>query len=149
MYAEFYNGMLGTNLTWEKIYEQTDRDINLQRVMNAIIFGRNTGEKDWVPDRAIGPTDDDLYDAEKDYHDAEISKILGKPLEDVEKMQAKDKREILMNHRKDQLQKLIHAYYHERGWSAAGIPTVETLKQVGLWEFLNRETQTKITEMNG
>jgi aldehyde:ferredoxin oxidoreductase len=148
MYAEFYNGMLGTDLTWEKIYEQTDRDINLQRVMNAIIFGRSTGEKDWVPDRAIGPTDDDLYDAEKDFHDAEISKILGKPLEDAEKMQAKDKREILMNHRKDQLQKLIHAYYYERGWSAAGIPTVETLKQVGLWEFLNRETQTTITEMN-
>ena len=148
MYAEFYNGMLGTDLTWEKIYEQTDRDINLQRVMNAIIFGRNTGEKDWVPDRAIGPTDDDLYDAEKNFHDSEISKILGKPLEYVEKMQAKEKRTILMNHRKDQLQKLIHAYYHERGWNENGVPKVETLKQVGLWDFLNKETQTKITEMN-
>ena len=26
--------MLGTDLTWEEIFAQTDRDINLQRVMN-------------------------------------------------------------------------------------------------------------------
>jgi aldehyde:ferredoxin oxidoreductase len=148
MYAEFYNGMLGANLTWEKIYERTDRDINLQRVMNAMIFGEGTGEHDWVPDRAIGPTDDELYDAEKDFHDAELSKILDKPLEDVEKMHTEDKREILMNFRKEQLQKLIHTYYRERGWNANGVPKVETLKKIGLWDFLNQETQTKITEMN-
>ena len=67
--------MLGTNLTWEEIYEQTDRDINLQRVMNVMTFGKSTGHNDWVPDRAIGPTDDGLYDAEKDFHDSEIRKI--------------------------------------------------------------------------
>jgi aldehyde:ferredoxin oxidoreductase len=148
MYAEFYNGMLGTDLTWEKIYERTDRDINLQRVMNAMIFGEKTGEYDWVPDRAIGPTDDDLYDAEKDYHDAEVSKVSGKPLADVENMHTKDKREILMNFRKEQLQELIRTYYSERGWNESGVPKVETLKKVGLWEFLNRDTQAKITEMN-
>lgn len=149
MYAEFYNGMLGTNLTWEKIYEQTDRDINLQRVMNAAIFGKGTGEKDWVPDRAIGPTDDDLYDAEKDFHDSEISKISEKTLEDVQKMETGIKREILMNFRKEQLRKLIQAYYHERGWNSGGIPKVETLERVGLWDYLNKETQTKIIELNG
>jgi aldehyde:ferredoxin oxidoreductase len=148
MYAEFYNGMLGADLTWEKIYERTDRDINLQRVMNAMIFGEKAGEYDWVPDRAIGPTDDDLYDAEKDFHDAEVSKILDKPLADMDKMHTKDKRETLMNFRKEQLRKLIQTYYLERGWNARGVPKVETLKQIGLWDFLNFETQTKITEMN-
>jgi len=148
MYAEFYNGMLGTNLTWEKIYEQTDRDINLQRVMNAIIFSKNTGENDWVPDRAIGPTDDELYNAEKDFHDAEVAKISGKSPEDIQKMKTGDKRELLMNYRKEQLRKLIQAYYSERGWNSIGIPKVETLKQVGLWDFLNKETQAKIIELN-
>ncbi len=149
MYAEFYNGMLGTNLTWEKIYEQTDRDINLQRVMNSVIFGKSTGDKDWVPDRAIGPTDDDLYDAEKDFHDSEVSKISGKPLEEVQKMTAKEKREALMKFRKEQLQKLIHAYYKERGWNSNGVPKMETLKRIGLWDFLNKETQTRIIQMTG
>ena len=148
MYAEFYNGMLGADLTWEEIYERTDRDINLQRVMNAVIFGGKTAEHDWVPDRAIGPTDDDLYDAEKNFNDAEVSKILAKPLEEVEKRHMKDKREILMNFRKEQLQELIRTYYRERGWNAGGVPKVETLKKIGLWDFLNRETQARITEMN-
>ncbi|MDO9067973.1 MAG: aldehyde ferredoxin oxidoreductase C-terminal domain-containing protein, partial [Deltaproteobacteria bacterium] len=32
IYADFYNGVLGTDLTWQEIFAQTDRDINLQRV---------------------------------------------------------------------------------------------------------------------
>jgi aldehyde:ferredoxin oxidoreductase len=149
LYAEFYNGMLGTNLTWEKIYEQTDHDINLQRVMNVMIFGKSTGDNDWVPDRAIGPTDDELYDAEKDFHDSEITKISGKSFEDVQKMKTGDKRELLMNFRKEQLRNLIQAYYRERGWNSNGIPEVETLERVGLWDYLNKETKTKIIELNG
>jgi hypothetical protein len=38
---------------------------------------------------------------------------------------------------------------NERGWSSAGIPKVDTLKQIGLWNFLNEETKTKIAKMNG
>jgi aldehyde:ferredoxin oxidoreductase len=149
LYAEFYNGMLGTNLTWEKIYEQTDHDINLQRVMNVMIFGKSTGDNDWVPDRAIGPTDDELYDAEKDFHDSEITKISGKSFEDIQKMKTGDKRELLMNFRKEQLRNLIQAYYRERGWNSNGIPEVETLERVRLWDYLNKETKTKIIELNG
>ena len=43
IYADFYNGMLGTDLTWEEIFAQTDRDINLQRVMNVMRYGDGTG----------------------------------------------------------------------------------------------------------
>jgi aldehyde:ferredoxin oxidoreductase len=149
MYAEFYNGMLGTNLTWEEIYEQTDRDINLQRVMNVMTFGKSTGHNDWVPDRAIGPTDDNLYTAENDFHDAEVAKISGKSPKDIQQMETVDKRELLMNFRKEQLRKLIQAYYRERGWNSIGIPKVETLERVGLWDYLNQETKTKIIELNG
>lgn len=149
LYAEFYNGMLGTNLTWEEIYEQTDRDINLQRVMNVMVFGENTGEYDWIPDRAIGPTDNDLYDAEKEYHDSEVSKITGNPLEDVSAMPTEDKRKILMDYRKRQLKDLIQAYYRERGWTRNGVPTVATLKRIGLWDFLKPETKEKIEVLNG
>jgi aldehyde:ferredoxin oxidoreductase len=149
IYAEFYNGMLGTNMTWEKIFEQTDRDINLQRVMNIMTFGKHTGEQDWIPERAMGPIDDSLYDAEKNYHDEQLSTILNKPLPEIQEMKTAGKREILMKHRKDELRKLINVYYQERGWSSAGIPKVDTLKQIGLWNFLNEETKTRITKMNG
>ena len=65
------------------------------------------------------------------------------------KCQTGEKRELLMNFRKEQLRKLIQAYYRERGWNSGGIPKVETLKQVGLWDFLNKKTQAKIIELLG
>jgi aldehyde:ferredoxin oxidoreductase len=148
IYADFYNGMLGTNMTWEKIFEQTDRDINLQRVMNVIVYENATGEHDWIPDRAIGPSDDSLYEAEIDFNDQELVKILNKPLAKISKMKTSEKREKLMKQRKEQLRQLIAVYYQERGWSAAGIPTVATLQKIGLWNFLNEDTRKRITAMN-
>jgi aldehyde:ferredoxin oxidoreductase len=146
LYAEFYNGMLGTELTWEKIFAQTDRDINLQRIMNVMVFGQKTGEYDWIPDRAIGPTDDRLYLAEADYNDQELGKILNRPLSEIALMAPPDKRRLLIENRKEQLRSLIQAYYQERGWTATGIPRIETLKQIGLWNFLKEETRGKIRE---
>jgi aldehyde:ferredoxin oxidoreductase len=146
LYAEFYNGMLGTELTWEKIFEQTDRDINLQRVMNVMAFGQKTGEYDWIPERAIGPTDDRLYLAEADYNDQEVSKILNRPISEIALMIPSEKRRLLVENRKDQLRSLIQAYYQERGWTTNGIPRIETLKQIGLWDFLKEETKGKIRE---
>lgn len=148
IYADFYNGMLGTNMTWEQIFERTDRDINLQRVMNVMAFEKTTGEHDWIPDRAIGPTEDVLYEKEKDYNDRQLSIILNKPLDEIRKMQTAQKREMLMNHRKEELKKLISVYYTQRGWNGAGIPKVETLKQIGLWNFLSEEARIKVTATN-
>ncbi len=144
IYADFYNGMLGTDLNWEEIFAQTDRDINLQRVLNVLHFGRETGRHDWIPDRAIGPTDDDLYDAETEYNDRDLADRLGKAPEDVKGMPTSRKRELLMDHRKSELRRLIHTYYQQRGWSSYGIPLPETLKQLGLWEFLDDEARSII-----
>ncbi len=148
LYADFYNGMLGTALTWEKIFEQTDRDINLQRVMNIMSFGNTTGSHDWIPDRAIGPTEDGLYELEKDYNDPQLSAILNKTVADIVKMKTSEKREALMKHRKEELHKLIGVYYRQRGWTDAGVPKIDTLKQIGLWNYLSGEAKDKITAMN-
>jgi len=148
LYADFYNGMIGTNMKWEEIFAQTDRDINLQRVMNVMVFGGNTGENDWVPERAIGPIDDELYDAERDFNDRQLSERLGKPLADIQAMKTREKRELLMNSRKDQLEKLIQAYYRQRGWTPDGLPEIETLERLGLWKFLNEETRRKLAELH-
>ena len=149
IYADFYNGMLGTDMTWEKIFEQTDRDINLQRVMNVMRYGAKTGSYDWIPDRAIGPIDDLLYDSEHEYYDQELAQLLEKPLAAVQIMKTGEKRDSLMIRRKEQLKKLIHAYYDERGWNASGIPTIDILKKIDLWNFLNQESKNNISDLIG
>jgi aldehyde:ferredoxin oxidoreductase len=147
IYAEFFNGMLGTDMTWQEIFEQTDRDINLQRVMNTMLYGRDTGRHDWIPDRAIGPTDDHLYEAEWEYNDGEVAKILGKPVDEARTMPTAEKRDVLMKHRKEELRRLIAVYYEKRGWNESGIPTVDTLKRLGLWDFMNEETRERLREL--
>jgi aldehyde:ferredoxin oxidoreductase len=145
IYADYYNGMLGTNLTWEEIFAQTDRDINLQRVLNVMHYGQETQSHDWIPDRAIGPTDDLLYEAEKEYNDSDLAQRLGKNPEDFADMPTSRKRDRLMTDRKEQLHRLIAAYYLERGWNSHGIPMPGTLKQLGLWEYLSDEARSIIT----
>jgi aldehyde:ferredoxin oxidoreductase len=147
IYAEFYNGMLGTDLKWEEIFAQTDRDINLQRVLNVLHYGSETVQHDWIPDRAIGPTDDSLYEAEAEYNDRDLAERLGKAPEALSGVATREKRETLMAHRKKQLHRLIDTYYEERGWNACGIPTPETLKKLGLWEFLDDEARSTITRL--
>ncbi|MBU1966420.1 MAG: hypothetical protein KKD24_11550 [Proteobacteria bacterium] len=149
IYADFYNGMLGTEMTWQQIFARTDRDINLQRVMNVMVYGKETARQDRIPDRAVGPTDDLLYDAEKEYNDRELAGFLGKPVADVQRLPTAEKREILMKRRQEQLRELIQVYYRARGWSSSGIPTPETLKKIGLWEFLTAEARARILEMTG
>lgn len=148
IYAEFFNGVLGTELTWQEIFAQTDRDINLQRVMNVMVYGSGAGAMDWIPDRAIGATDDLLYESEQEYNDQQLETILGKTAAEIGQMTTAAKREALMSFRKGELQQLINIYYQKRGWNDQGIPTVDTLKQLGLWEFLNEETRERIIALN-
>lgn len=147
IYADFYNGMLGTKMTWEAIFEQTDRDINLQRVMNVMCFGAKTEERDWIPDRAIGPTDDSLYDREKDYNDRQLAILLKKSALEIAEMTTTAKREELMKKRKEELKRLILVYYAERGWTEGGIPKIETLKKIGLWDYLTDLAKKQITQL--
>jgi aldehyde:ferredoxin oxidoreductase len=141
IYADFFNAMLGTDMTWQEIFARTDRDINLQRVMNVMHYGHNTTGYDWIPDRAIGPTDDALYETEAAYNDGEVVRILGITAAEVSAMDTTDKRTELIAFRKQELTKLIQVYYAERGWNAGGVPFIDTLKELGLWEFLTLQAQ--------
>lgn len=144
IYADFFNAMLGTDMTWQEIFAQTDRDINLQRVMNVMRYGRDTSGYDWIPDRAIGPTDDALYEAEAAYNDSEVARILNISAEEAAAMATTGKREALMAFRKQELRKLVEVYYAERGWNANGVPFIDTLQELGLWEFMTLQAQGSI-----
>jgi aldehyde:ferredoxin oxidoreductase len=144
IYADFYNGMLGTDLNWEQIFARTDRDINLQRVMNVMKYGADTAKQDWIPERAIGPTEDRLYEQEGAYNDAEVERVTGRS---VAGLSTAEKRRLLMENRKSELRRLIAVYYAERGWNANGIPRTATLKELGLWDYLGEATRERIAAL--
>ena len=43
-----------------------------------------------------------------------------------------EKRAILRKHREAQYEKLIDAVYKRRGWTSDGIPTLKTVKRLGI-----------------
>ncbi len=148
IYADFFNAMLGTEMTWQEIFAMTDRDINLQRVMNVMKYGRATSDMDWIPDRAIGPTDDDLYRLEQDFNDQELARFMGDDQARLSAMDISERRELLMNYRREELRKLVDVYYAERGWNSNGVPFIDTLQELGLWEFLSTQAQGVVMALN-
>jgi aldehyde:ferredoxin oxidoreductase len=144
IYADFFNAMLGGEMTWQEIFAQTDRDINLQRVMNVMRYGRDTPNYDWIPDRAVGPTDDALYLSEADYNDGELARFMNVSGDELADMAVTRRRETLMGFRKQELHKLIEVYYAERGWNASGVPFIDTLQELGLWDFMTLQAQGTI-----
>lgn len=144
IYADFFNAMLGGEMTWQEIFAQTDRDINLQRVMNVMHYGRDTPNYDWIPDRAVGPTDDALYLNEADYNDGELARFMNVTGDELVGMAVTRRRETLMGFRKQELHKLIEVYYAERGWNASGVPFIDTLQELGLWDFMTVQAQGTI-----
>jgi hypothetical protein len=54
-----------------------------------------------------------------------------------------------MRARKEQLRELIGVYYRTRGWTPDGIPTVETLKDLGLWAFLTGDARETVAALAG
>ena len=133
-------------MTWEQIFEQTDRDINLQRVMNVLPYGKNR-RTDWIPDRAIGPTDDEIYDAESEYNDNELrAGYCRNPTpgdlspEPVGKTRNPDEFQKKTTSRVDS--DLLSGTGLD---GDSGIPTIDTLIKIGLWNFLKEETKAEMT----
>ncbi len=101
----------------------TDRDINLQRVMNAFASGKNRKIR-LGSDRAI---DDrrQLYEVEEEYNDR-YSQILGARWKTSGRCRPPEGKPSWK--RKKELSALIALYYEKRGWTPAGDPTVATLE---------------------
>jgi aldehyde:ferredoxin oxidoreductase len=90
-------------------------------------FGRR--EHDQIPYRAMGPVTVEEYESRLERYDTQLSDefradITGKTTE--------EKVALLRRFRQDQYEKLQDAVYKRRGWTKDGIPTVETVKRLGI-----------------
>ncbi|MBN1815116.1 MAG: aldehyde:ferredoxin oxidoreductase, partial [Anaerolineae bacterium] len=127
-YVELFSGVTGREITKEDLITMSEGVYNFQRVFN-IRLGYGRREHDAIPYRSQGPVTVEEYEARGEYHDKQLSDVLGTSLEG---MSAEEKSAALRKHREKQYEKLKDAVYERRGWTGDGVPKLETLQKLGI-----------------
>ncbi len=126
-YTWLYEGVLGEKITPDEIIEQSERVYNFQRIFNLRV-GFGTREYDYPPYRAMGPVTTQEYESRVDRYDKELMEIGV----DQTILSTEDKVKALREYRESRYEKLVDAVYKRRGWNQNGIPTLETVKRLGI-----------------
>jgi aldehyde:ferredoxin oxidoreductase len=126
-YVDLFNAVTGKNITKEELIVQSERVYNFQRVFQ-LRLGKGTRRDHNIPLRAIGPVFPEEWEARAEYYDNEL-KAAGI---DSQGLTTEEKIRKLQEYRLSQWEQLVDAVYKRRGWNKNGIPTVETLKRLGI-----------------
>jgi aldehyde:ferredoxin oxidoreductase len=90
-------------------------------------FGR--AEHDDLPYRAMGPVTELEYESRAERYDTQLK---DNHQIDISGKTTAEKTALLRQLRCEQYEKLKGAVYRRRGWTSDGIPTVETVKRLGI-----------------
>ena len=78
--------------------------------MNTMMFCRDTGKMDWIPDRVIGLTEDTLYEVVREHNDREVGGFMWKSLEGLQGLSSAKKLQALENRIFSPRNKQIHIH---------------------------------------
>ena len=126
-YIDVYNAVTGGSLTKESMITNSERVYNFERLFN-LRLGHGTRKWNNIPDRALGPVFPDEWNARPEYFDEKLKEAgidgSGLSIESkIEKLQA---------FRRSEWEKLVDAVFLRRGWDENGVPTLETVKRLGI-----------------
>jgi aldehyde:ferredoxin oxidoreductase len=127
-YADYFTAVTGIPVSPDELITMSEAVYNYQRVFN-LKMGYGTRAHDTVPYRAVGPVTVEEYESRQQRYDTELSEKYGV---DVAGKDTPWKVSELRMRREAQYEKLVDAVYKRRGWTADGIPTVETVKRLGI-----------------
>ncbi|MCP4121908.1 MAG: aldehyde:ferredoxin oxidoreductase, partial [Bacteroidetes bacterium] len=127
-YADFFASVTGKETSPEDLISMSEAVYNFQRVFN-LKMGYGTREHDTVPYRAVGPVTVEEYESRQDRYDGQLTE---KYSMDISNMSSEEKVAALRQEREGQYEVLKDAVYARRGWTSNGIPTVETVKRLGI-----------------
>jgi aldehyde:ferredoxin oxidoreductase len=129
-YVELFKGVTGRDdvKSGEDLVRMSEVVYNFQRVFN-LKMGFGTREHDAIPYRSAGPVTDIEYESRADRYDNQLRQQVGI---DPTNMTTEEKRLALRRHREEQYEKLIDAVYRRRGWDQNGIPTLDTVRDLGI-----------------
>ncbi|MCP4023496.1 MAG: aldehyde:ferredoxin oxidoreductase [Desulfobacteraceae bacterium] len=127
-YAQFFSTVTGRKVSPEDLIPMSEAVYNFQRIFN-LKMGLGTREHDTLPYRSMGPVTIEEYESRASRYDTQLKE---KYTIDISNMETKDKVALLRQKREEQYELLKDAVYKRRGWTQKGIPTVETVKRLGI-----------------
>ncbi len=127
-YAEYFAAVTGRSVTPDDLITMSEGVYNFQRIFNLRMgFGRR--EHDQLPYRAIGPVTVAEYESRLERYDRQLRE---KCQIDPEGKASLEKVALLRRFREAQYEQLTDAVYKRRGWTPDGIPTVATVRRLGI-----------------
>ena len=127
-YAEYFSAVTGRQVQPDDLIQMSERVYNFQRIFN-LRMGFGTREHDSLPYRAVGPVTEEEYESRKDRYDDQLKNSYGVA---IEGKATAEKVAELRALRESQYKKLQDAVYARRGWTSNGIPTLDTVKRLGI-----------------
>ncbi len=127
-YADYYTAVTGRGVTPDDLISMSEGVYNFQRVFN-LRMGFGKREHDAIPYRSVGPVTVDEYESRSERYDEQLSGIWKI---DIEGMATAEKVSELRKFREAQYEKLQDAVYARRGWTPDGIPSIATVKRLGI-----------------
>jgi len=128
LYAQYFSSVTGKEVGPDDLITMSEKVYNFQRVF-ALKMGFGTRDHDVVPYRAVGPVTELEYESRQERYDTELKDKHGV---DISSMSTADKVAKLRELREGLYEQLVDAVYKRRGWTPEGIPTVATVKRLGL-----------------
>jgi len=127
-YTWLYEGVLGKKVTIDDIILESEKVYNFQRIFN-LRLGFGTREHDYPPYRAMGPVIAAEYEDRAEQYDQQVRDEIGL---DPTNLTIKEKMAAVRHYREERYEKLVDAVYKRRGWTANGVPTLETVRRLGI-----------------
>ncbi len=127
-YADYFSAVTGRSSAPEDLVAMSEVVYNFQRIFN-LKMGFGTRKHDALPYRAVGPVTELEYESRAERYDTQLKE---KYKVAIEGKTTAEKTAIMRQLREEQYEKLQDAVYERRGWTPDGIPTVATVKRLGI-----------------
>lgn len=127
-YADFFSAVTGRKTGPDDLIRMSEAVYNFQRIFN-LKMGYGTREHDTLPYRAMGPVTAEEYRSRRERYDTQLVEKYGL---DIDGMDVEEKVAALRQRREEQYELLKDAVYKRRGWTSRGIPTLATVKRLGI-----------------
>jgi aldehyde:ferredoxin oxidoreductase len=127
-YAEYFTAVTGRSAAPDDLIAMSEAVYNFQRIFNLRMgFGRR--EHDRIPYRAIGPVTIEEYESRQARYDSQLQE---QHQVDPSGKTTVEKVALLRRIREDRYEQLKDAVYKRRGWTPDGIPTLATVRRLGI-----------------